>query len=163
MLTSRKPSTILPDGRTALWITPSALFMSLYEVKKRTVVWTCLAIVTLVAGFGQSLHQLVGIRHDCSCATVAAATDSGHSCLDSTCAFQSSHSDAPDRDEGTAPISPDCCAVCRIIAHMGNGYFSLPSIDSELTVAGRELFVDTFCDSAVPNFNHAPRGPPSVL
>jgi hypothetical protein len=117
---------------------PRAFYMSLSEFNKRSVVWSCLAILTLVTGLGQSLHHFAGIRHSCECATPA--PDSfRHTCADNGCPFVESASEESQNSDGTSPTSPDCCSVCRLLANLNNGSFSLPAATSHLQAVSGEV------------------------
>jgi len=143
-----------------LWTSSLCVFMSLSEFKKRSVVWSCLAVVTLVTGLGESLHQLAGIRHDCVCATPTSG-NTGHACSDSVCPFLNAKSDRSEQDP--APTSPDCCSVCRLLAHLGSGFFYLPAEPNHSQFVSREAVPESHSFSAVTFFSHSPRGPPCVL
>ena len=154
----------LQSGRTALMDYSSCDFMSLVEVKKRSVAWTCIAVLTFASGFGQSLHNLLGIRHACMC-SIQESGPTGHACQDRSCPFtagSASHADSSHKNSDQSP-APDCCSVCRLLAHLGNGVFYLPPEESHRLVVRQELVRDAIAAPATPYSDHSPRGPPAVL
>lgn len=154
--------TILSGGRTARTDVPlCAELILLSKVKQRSIVWSCLVVVTLVTGLGQSLHQLAGIRHTCNCDT-STSDNVGHSCADNACPFVGSESDGSQKSEGT-PTSSDCCSVCRLLAQLGNGFFYLPAELGQVRVVVSETTPDLNPYSSATYFSHSPRGPPCVV
>ena len=136
--------------------------MSFSELTTRSLVWTTLVLVTLVTGFGQSLHRLAGIRHACVCVTPASNV-AHHDCGDVSCAFNESDRSHPNDDEGRSSTSPDNCAVCRLLAHLRTGLFRLPADLNQLQLVGREATPQSVSVTVSTCFIYSPRGPPCVL
>ena len=136
--------------------------MSLSAKQTRTIAWVCIAVITLVTGFGQALHSVVGINHSCHCASAVDANER-HACGDGSCPFLDSTSDAPPHTDEPTPVSPDSCSVCRLLAHVSNGVFDNPVVDGEQQPATRQLVFHIQLETFVSYFDHAPRGPPCTL
>lgn len=135
--------------------------MSLAQFRTRTLVWLCVSVVALATGFGQTLHQLAGIRHDCQCGV--AASDQ---CEDQACPFSHSdvrHADSDSEQENSPATPSDCCSICRLLAHLNNGLFELPVLESQAAPMDIARAVETTLYCPVAVVGHSPRGPPRTL
>ena len=137
--------------------------MLLSEVKKRSIAWCCVAVLTMVTACGQSLHQLAGIEHACSCSAETSSdclTD--HACLDQLCPFEST-TDEPGNEDRSCNQSADCCSVCQLLSHLGNGVFLFEEGECRSDLVGRETLVAERLVLTSDYTSHAPRGPPAAV
>ena len=105
------------------------------EVTKRAVASCCIAIVTLVTGLGQSLHQLAGIEHGCACASATSVSSDSHCCQSSACPFDSAHSDSDscDDDSRSCSKSADCCSSASYFLILATVLSSIPTWNASRT------------------------------
>ena len=106
--------------------------MFLSEIKKPFIAWCCVAILTLVTCLGQSLHQVAGLERSCACSSHVSQTASVHACQDNLCPFTSSQTDEDESQNKSCEQSPDCCSICRLLSHLGSGFFFLPPTEGNL-------------------------------
>ena len=140
--------------------------MLLSEAKKRSVAWCCIAVLTLVTGVGQSLHHIAGIEHHCECSSRSSDAIAGHDCEDSVCPFESTHSHAasnePVDESRSCSQSADGCSVCRLLSHLGNGFFFVPEAGFRQRAVGLEPLSAEAIALQATLFVYAPRGPPAT-
>ena len=139
--------------------------MLLSEAEKRSEGWCCIVALTLVTGIGQSLHHIAGIEHDCECSQPS-ETSLGHFCEDSACPFESTHShpapDDPVVEGRSCSQSADGCSVCRLLSHLGNGFFFVPEAGFRQRAVGLEPLSAEAIALQASLFVYAPRGPPAT-
>lgn len=137
-----------------------AEFMS-RKIRKNVVVWCCITVISVVAALGQSLHVFVGTEHGC-CA-ISAAPRLTHACHDKSC-FSDRHlaSSSDGANQETAPTcerTSDGCAVCQLLTHLSNGFFSCDA-ECHSIAAGACAFRGEPAVRVQPCLLRAARGPP---
>ena len=145
------------SGRTVLVARPQSGTMRFVAIK---ITYCLIAVLLTASTFGQSLHQILGVEHDCVC--YSSNCESSHQPTSSTCPFAKSTHDHSHEEESAGPSSKqetDQCCLCKLLAQLSCGYNLVAVVNIRWTVAYRHIIVDA--PHVEQNFiARAARGPP---